>query len=129
MTRECTDEFLKWLGFANAGMLHPGNVIARLLVDEGRRNALITCDKWAFEGAENGGPIGGSEISHGDYREFVKSTFKRNVEFFSRVRRPHTVELTSDEFFDAWERRVGVRDVFGGSLVLGVQIQLLLHRR
>ena len=81
--REWTS-FMKWLGYANAGMLTHGNLfawryavrnlpssspiveigsfcgmstnfIAYFLRESGRKNAFFTCDKWVFEG-EGGGP-------------------------------------------------------------------------
>ena len=150
-TKTVDDEYINWLSFANAGMLSRGNVyamrfaIARLpskspvveigsfcglstnvirylLSANGRTNDVISCDKWLFEGAEGGGKLGDSDISHRDYREFVVSTFKKNVEFFSSGNKPYTVEMTSDEFFAAWERGEVARDVFGRDINLGGKI-------
>lgn len=79
--KEISDSFLTWLTFANAGMLHPGNlycldhairnmpdtlpiveigsfcglstnVITYLKEKHGRNNILFSCDKWVFEGAD-----------------------------------------------------------------------------
>lgn len=142
-------EYMSWLTYANAGMLPRGNVycfdyaiknipstspileigsfcglstnmITYMKEKYGVKNPLVTCDKWQFEGAEHGGMLGDSRtISHAEYREFVKETYIRNVRMFSRYDLPYTIELFSDEFFNAWfdsERRT---DIFGREIVLG----------
>lgn len=146
-----SDEYIKWLTFANAGMLHKGNihpmrfaiehlpsespvleigsfcglstnVLSYLLSVQDKKNTIISCDKWIFEGAENGGDIGDSHISHPDYSEFVKSSFMRNVEFFSPGSKPYAIERTSDEFFALWRKSEMVSDVFGRDIRLGGKI-------
>jgi hypothetical protein len=141
------DRYLEWLGFANAGMLQPGNIrlidaavrelppdapvveigsfcglstniISYLLAKRGRSNRLFSCDRWDFEGATAGGDIGNG-ISHQAYRDFVRTSFVRNVEFFSPRARPFTIELFSDEFFAAWRSATKTNDVFGREVTLG----------
>ncbi len=143
---DATDPYVRWLEFANAGMLNRGNLacldyvmrnlrlphplleigvfcglstnlIHYFRTHHGRCNPLFNCDRWEFEGAV--GHVGGSALSHADYRTFVRETYRRNVEFFSREQLPHTVELLSDEFFAAWEQRAPVVDLFGRSVRLG----------
>jgi hypothetical protein len=150
-TKTTSDEYINWLTYANAGMLLRGNiysmrfaierlpsespvveigsfcglstnVMSYLLSVQGKKNKLISCDKWLFESAENGGNIGNSQISHHHYREFVKSTFMRNAEFFSANNKPYTIERTSDEFFALWEKREMTCDVFGRNISLGGKI-------
>lgn len=149
-TKTISDEYIDWLTFANAGMLAKGNiyamkhvidnipsskpvleigsfcglstnVICYLLQAGAKTNQIFTCDKWIFEGAELGGNLGNSQVSHQQYREFVKSTFMRNVEFFSPQNKPCTVEAFSDAFFDLWKKGEFVHDVFGRSIQLGGQ--------
>ncbi|MGL4497912.1 MAG: class I SAM-dependent methyltransferase [Planktothrix sp.] len=150
-TKTISDKYIKWLTFANAGMLHKGNIYSMRFAIEhlpsespvleigsfcglstnvmiylmsiyGKKNRMISCDKWIFEGTKNGGNIGNSQISHHDYREFVKSTFMRNVEFFSPNNKPYTIERTSDEFFSLWEKGEMASDVFGRDINLGGKI-------
>lgn len=150
-TKSISDEYINWLTFANAGMLPKGNiyamkcaiknlpstnpvleigsfcglstnVIGYLLQANGKKNKIFSCDKWIFEGAEMGDNVGKSQISHQQYREFVKTTFMRNVEFFSRQNKPYTVETFSDEFFELWEKGESVSDVFGRNIQLGGKI-------
>lgn len=145
------EPFVKWLRFANAGMLHGGNlygfdhalkhlpsdapileigsfcglstnVLGHFKSKHGLTNRLITCDKWVFEGSgrpDERKPVGDSSIRHDEYRRFVKETYLRNVRFFSRDDLPSTVEMLSDEFFDAWGRGDSLEDVFGNTVTLG----------
>ncbi|WP_243544260.1 class I SAM-dependent methyltransferase [Pseudodesulfovibrio tunisiensis] len=142
------DSFLPWLRFANAGMLERGNVwcidhavkhmpeslpmieigsfcglstnaIRHFCRINGRDNALFCADKWIFEGAEDGGPVGSSTISHEQYRDFVMESFRRNVAFFSGDLPPHPVLAFSDEFFELWRSGIEVVDVLGATVRLG----------
>lgn len=142
------DEYISWLCFANAGMLDSGNiysmdlaiqnlpsqtpvveigsfcglstnVIEYLLFKHGKTNKIFCCDKWIFEGAENGGNLGARSISHKEYREYVKTSFMRNVEFFSNQNKPYAIEVFSDDFFDLWKKNKLVADVFDRKIQLG----------
>lgn len=141
--------FMDWLTYANPGMLDRGNVycfdyaIRNLpstapIIEIGSfcglstnmityfkekhrvKNALVTCDEWNFEGAENGGMLGDSRsISHSDYRIFVRDSYLRNVRMFSRYDLPFTIEVVSDVFFNAWALEEKRTDVFGREFQLG----------
>jgi hypothetical protein len=63
--------------------------------------------------------VGGTTISHTALREFVKDTYMRNVRFFGEGSLPETVEMLSDEFFEAWRIRSATRDVFDRPTTLG----------
>lgn len=147
---EVWTEYMNWLTFANAGMLGKDNfccfdyavrnlpsgapmievgsfcglstnTLGYLKEKHGRRNALVTCDRWMCEGAEDpDGMVGDSRfITNAEYQAFIKETFIRNVRFFSRKDLPFTIELFSDEFFAAWDRGETVCDVFGREFKLG----------
>ena len=102
------DEYLTWLRFANAGMLNTGNVYAIKYAIENlptndpiieigsfcglstnvlsyflrknkKKNIIFCADKWIFEGSEESTNLGLSDISHADYRLFLKETFLRNI--------------------------------------------------
>lgn len=149
--RALDDEFVRWLGYANAGMLKPGNawsmdyavrhlpsgnplleigsfaglstnVICHLLRKHGRSNAFYTCDNWDVTGQQRDGRIGESAVTFPEYAEFVKASFLRNVHFFSIQNRPYTVEAASAEFFERWAGHKSVRDVFGREVGLGGSI-------
>ena len=58
-------------------------------------------------------------VSHADYKTFVKESFLRNIALFSRDDRPYTIEVFSDEFFQAWAAAEPRRDVLGREVALG----------
>jgi Methyltransferase domain len=147
-TRTIEDEYLLWLGYANSGMVEPGNsyliyyVIQRLpsgapIVEIGTfcglsaniithfkrkyglKNSLFTCDKWDFENVKGRAKIADSPILFSDYRTFVRESFIRNVRMFSPDHLPYTIEMNSDEFFSCWQKQCGVTDVFGRAISLG----------
>jgi hypothetical protein len=143
------DEYVKWLCFANAGMLDRGNLhlidmamkqlpsqapileigsfcglSANMLTHfkrkHGAKNRLVTCDKWEFENAGKGSDhVGSSPVLFSEYRTFVRESFLRNTRLFSGDDLPFTIELASNEFFAAWRERKKLQDVFGRPIVLG----------
>lgn len=146
--RTLDDEFVRWLSYANAGMLHPGNVwsmdyavrhlpsagavveigsfaglstnaICHLLRKHGRSNPFFTCDNWDVTGHGETGRIGQSALAFPEYALYVKESFLRNVAFFSPGNRPHTVECGSEHFFEGWARGDTVVDVFERGARLG----------
>ena len=58
-------------------------------------------------------------VSHAEYKDFVKQSFLRNVQMFSRNDLPFTFEMFSDEFFDAWRNSRKSTDVFGREFSMG----------
>ena len=145
---DITDPFITWLSFANAGMMHRGNVycfdlaignlpseapiveigsfaglstnaIAYYRRKHARPNRIITSDKWLFEGAPPGAPVGDSGVTHDELRQFIKESYIRNVQFFVRGELPYTMEMLSGEFFEAWRRGDRTQDVLQRPLTLG----------
>ncbi len=141
------DNYLKWLYFANPGMLNKGNIFAfdyaikrlpsnnpileigsfcglstntilYLLEKNKADNKFFTADKWDFEGYSDSN-IGQSNVKFSDYKAFVKNSFIRNCEFFSSDKLPHTIESSSDEFFASWDQKLTKIDVFGRKTKLG----------
>jgi len=80
-------------------------------------NTFINCDRWQFEGAQ--GNVGDSNLSHADYRTFVRDSYLRNVRMFSAADLPHTIERSSDELFAHWDQRTTLKDLFGRPTQLG----------
>ncbi len=145
---DISDDYVNWLCFANPGMLDRGNLycfdyaikhlpsaapileigsfcglstnlLSYYKSKNGVKNPLITCDNWRFEGADPESTVGDSSITQAEYRTFIKETFIRNVRTFSRDDLPHTVEMSSDDFFQAWRKSRGVVDVLGRATQLG----------
>jgi len=63
-------------------------------------------------------------IQRQDYKEFVKSSFIKNVSFFSQNDLPFAIESDSDNFFAQWSSEEYVKDVFGRNIQLGGSISL-----
>jgi len=146
---EVSDDYIKWLCFANAGMLDKGNlylidlatkqlpsaspileigsfcglsanVLTHFKRKYGLKNRLITCDKWEFPNDDKDSQhIGGSPILFSDYKVFVRESYIRNTRMFSPDNLPFTVEATSDEFFAAWRDKKETLDVLGRPVNLG----------
>lgn len=143
------DEYLTWIGFAVPGMLSRGNVdamahaianapkagafveigsfcglstcvLAHLRERFGAAQPFFTTDAWRFEGQQSGAPLGTSRtVTHDAYRAFVRESFLRNVRTFCANDLPHTIEMESDPFFEAWTKHATARDVFDRSARLG----------
>jgi hypothetical protein len=151
--RTLDDEFLRWLCYANAGMLKPGNAwamdhairgiapraavleigsfaglstntICHLLRKHQRGNAFFACDNWDVSGRGDTGRIGGSALTFPEYARYVRESFVRNVQFFSPANTPYAIACASAEFFQGWERRETVKDLFGRDVGLGGPIGL-----
>ena len=145
--RVLDDEYLTWLGYANAGMQDVGNpylmdlaiqqlvssspvveigsfcglstnMLSHLLAKHGRTNPLVGADPWQFEHGEGNDSIGDG-VKLEEYTEFVRESFRRNVAFFSRNRPPHIFPMTSDDFFGAWARGDEGVDTEGVRVSLG----------
>jgi hypothetical protein len=146
---EVWSEYLSWLTLANAGMMDRGNVacfdyairnlpskapiveigsfcglstnaITYLKEIHGVTNRLITCDKWVFEGSEDGPTLDPTtSITHSAFRDYVKRSFRQNVELFSSRDLPYTIEAFSDEFFDLWSQQKSASDIFDREIICG----------
>lgn len=96
------------------------NLLAYYKRRHGVNHPLFTCDAWRFEGATS--HVGESDISHEEYRVFVRNIFLRNARMFSREALPYTVEASSEEFFKSWAAERETVDVFGRPVQLGGSI-------
>jgi hypothetical protein len=146
-----SDEYIDWLSIANAGMLNKGNVycfdyviknipsdnpiieigsfcglstnvINYLLWKHRKGNKLFTSDKWMFEGAEEKKFVGESQLTHQEFRNYVKTSYINNISLFSKFNLPYTVEAFSDEFFELWKKEAKIEDVLHRPVTLGGSI-------
>lgn len=151
-SKDASNEFTNWLEFANAGMLNKGNIYlfdyairnlpdnsplveigsfcglstnltTYLLKKYSKPNKLISCDRWIFVGSEDK-YLDDTDIKHQDYRQFIKDAYIRNIQFFSKGREPHTIEVFSDEFFDLWSKNAVVKDILHRETPLGGPISM-----
>lgn len=150
-TIEIKNEYLDWLMFANAGMMNKGNIylfdyaikniktnspiieigsfcglstniISYFLKKYVKTNTIITSDKWFFEGGEKSDFMGDSNIKAVEYREFVKQSYIRNIQTFSKQNLPFTIEEFADDFFKLWQDNAIQKDVLGREIKLGGKI-------
>ncbi len=89
------------------------NAISYYMRKHGVKNALITCDSWIdtsiYPGTNSGETLSPhSMLTHDEYRIFLKESYLRNIQSFSKSDLPRTVEMYSGEFFAAWRDRKAV---------------------
>ena len=93
-------------------------VLAHLAARHAPSSRVFSCDPWLFEGTE--APIGGVfDAGSERYRDYARRTFRRNVETFATERAPHSFEMASNAFFDAWSAGRELDDLFGARVRLG----------
>jgi hypothetical protein len=142
------DEYVDWIRMVNSGMLHEGNlylfnycvtnlpsnapiieigsfaglssnILSHYLRRANKPNSLISIDPWEFEGMNSGATLPGSNVTFRECRETVIEHFRRNVSLFSADHMPRHVSVTSDEFFELWEKNASITDFFGKETRLG----------
>lgn len=91
------------------------NAISYLARQHDRAEPIFSCDPWPFPA----GPIAGTDIDKHEYRAFVIETFRRNLSFFSRQSLPYAIEASADDFFDMWDAKAEVADLFDRTVRLG----------
>jgi hypothetical protein len=146
--RKTDDAYFTGLSIANSGMLHEGNLylmehaiknlpgtgatveigsfcglstnaIAYLLRKYKYQNPFFSCDPWDFEEKEQSNLIYTLNTDYESYCSFIKESFIRNVKFFSGQDLPHSIQSTSDNFFEKWSSQSETIDVFGRKIKLG----------
>jgi hypothetical protein len=99
------------------------NVINYFISKYHLNNSLINCDYWMLGVPENGEIIPQSNnLKYEDYTRFVKESYIRNINFFSPDKKPYSFELSSDDFFSAWNHKEYKNDIFGREIRLGGKI-------
>jgi hypothetical protein len=104
---DITDDRVKWLCFANAGMFDRGSLPHRPRAQPTSQQCAIPQD-WLV----------------------LWDSYLRNVQTFSPDDPPFTIEAFSNEFFDLWGSNAAGTDVLGRAITLGGPlIKLLLCGR
>lgn len=142
-------DYLRWMTSSVAGWLNPGNVPAMeyalqhlpdgsAMVEIGTycglstcvlgyfrekygvKNPFFNCDRWDFEDQQLGQPLGDSKhVTHDQYKAFVRASYLRNLQTYCAQDLPSTVEAYSDTFFEWWQEKREVQDVFGHTVRMG----------
>lgn len=91
---------------AHAGQ--SANIICYLLRKFGKSNQVISVDPWIVRGYKDEQTsdatylenlAGDPEVNRVDFADFIKDSYLRNTEFFSKSNLPYVFRNTSDEFF------------------------------
>ena len=98
------------------------NIICYLMRKYKRENVFYSCDKWDFGKnfiVDNANLL---NIPYESYRQFIKESFIRNLNFLGGGQKPYALEVFSDEFFDKWNSKAQATDVFNRACHLGGDI-------
>jgi hypothetical protein len=100
-------------------------VIIHLQDKHSRNDDFFTCDCWKYEGVndKNSGATlnidGRKDIPRETYNTYIKNAFINAMNLLCKHRLPHTFQLTSDAFLNAWDTKKTFTDVFGRETILG----------
>ena len=104
------------------------NLILYLLKKNDRIEKLINCDPWIYEGYNDKQGIelntidGRSDISRNNYSKYMRSNFIKSTKFLNKNNLPYSFQLTSDEFFITYRKKLIVTDIFNQSIQFGAKI-------
>jgi hypothetical protein len=102
------------------------SLMMRYFLDKyGKKNKLIACDPFVYEGWLDKLKTGETylkhvanrpDISRNSYNNFIKEAFIRNQQFFAADKPCSLVPVTSDEFFKEWQAGKTMTDLFGNEI-------------
>lgn len=104
------------------------NLLLHLLKKHQRSAPLFNCDPWIYEGYldDKKGPSnhidGRSDVLRTTYSTYLKQAYCNAVQFLHPNHLPHTFQLSSDDFFDAYRQNATLEDMFGNNAQLGAPI-------
>jgi hypothetical protein len=90
------------------------NLLVHFKQQNGKTNPLFTCDRWI---SADTGPRDQAK---------ARDEYIRNIQRHSRADLPWTLELLSDEFFEAWDADEAARDVLERPIRLGGKFSFCL---
>ena len=95
------------------------NLILHLLKKNNKPHIMVGCDAWIYEGySDHKGRIdshidGRNDIERTAYMQYIKNAYINAVKMLSPNNLPFTCHLKSDEFFEKWNKKEELIDVFG----------------
>ena len=109
-------EIGSWAGLSTNLLLH-------LMQKYNRKEQFLGCDPWLYdyndsEDEHTYSIEGREDISRAQYMDYIKKGFMDSVLLFNKSRLPYTFQLKSDEFFDYFNQKSALTDVFGRSTTL-----------
>lgn len=103
------------------------NLLLHLMKKYGRKEQLLGCDPWmyGYEDTEEGPTFtidGRDDVSRADYMTYIKNGFIESVRLFHKTNLPYTFHLKSDDFFEHFDQKTPLTDVFDRTTSLKGQI-------
>ena len=104
------------------------NLILYLMDKYQRSEKVLSCDPWIYQGYDymskkpSSTIDGRMDISRADYSTYIKESFIKGIKFLSNQNLPYSFELTSNHFFEKYDQKSIMQDVFGRKLRLGDSI-------
>ena len=100
------------------------SLILYLLKKNNRSQKLFNCDPWIYGGvkdnyADSDMIDGRDDITCAQFSDYMKSNFIQSMHFLNSGNLPHSFQLTSDQFFEEYDRQATLTDLFGRSIQLG----------
>ncbi len=100
------------------------SLILHLLKKNNRTEKLFNCDPWIYGGVKDtyteSCMIDGSDtITCSSFAEYMKNNFMRSMKFLNAENLPHSFHLTSDAFFEKYEQKIKIKDLFERDIQLG----------
>ncbi|HOY95221.1 MAG TPA: class I SAM-dependent methyltransferase [Catalimonadaceae bacterium] len=101
------------------------NLLLHLLKKYGKSPTVFSCDPWLYSGYhDRTEPFpnhidGNPDVLRTDYMDYIRESFVRSVRLLHPDHLPHTIQCTSDSFFQSWRTNEQVTDVFGRSVTCG----------
>ena len=84
-----------------------------------RRNTLFNVDKWEFEEKEKQYYSRVLKVTPETMKHYIRESFIRNLQLCCGSRLPATIELFSDDFFECWNTRSSLVDLWGRTVMPG----------
>lgn len=145
-----SDEYIERLLLVNPGMLHPGNLYCfnyairhlkstKPIIEVGafcglstnimnyylqkanKKNVIFSCDPWKYKFVRIK-LLNKFSASESEFDNFVKESFTRSTNLFSKPRHLHAFQILSNDFFRLWYKNDILKDIKGKSIKLGGEI-------
>ncbi len=100
------------------------NLMLHLLNKHQKKNEFFGCDAWIYEGYNDYKGIienhmdGRNDIDRKEYMNHIKNSFITSTQFLHSKKLPFTCHLTSDVFFEKWNKNEEFNDVFNRAFVI-----------
>jgi len=104
------------------------NLQLYLMRKYGRTEPFLGCDPWIYEGIHDekqgvpDGIDGANDVKRTDYMDYIMKAYIHSVRMFHPQHLPYAIRATSDAFFELYDQKADVIDVFDRKKALGGSI-------